>query len=307
MATINLGNIKFTWQGAYNAGTAYAIDDVVSYNGSSYVAKTATTGNLPTVTANWDIMSQAGTNGTDGTDGSDGTDVGTTITTQGDLLYRDGSGLQRLGAGTSGQLLQTGGSGANPSWVTADSGNTVKLGQVTPSANSASSVTFDNFFDDSVYMHYIISWDNVSLHSDSADTMRMRFINNSGSLATGASYRWGTLANYYGSSGASTHVSSGWDDDNIRLFADNISLTADNNRGFNGLIYIRQPRSTTHRAEIQGFTAGDDGGGGSGWNNTIHAYLNNSDGITIRGFKIFTANSRNFASGSRWTLYGVKL
>ena len=58
-------------------------------------------------------MSSAGTNGTD---------VGTTITTQGDILYRDGSGLQRLGAGTSGQLLQTGGTGANPSWINAPSG-----------------------------------------------------------------------------------------------------------------------------------------------------------------------------------------
>ena len=56
MATVTLGNIKLTWKGAYNAGTAYAIDDVVSYNGSSYVAKTATTGNLPTVTANWDCL-----------------------------------------------------------------------------------------------------------------------------------------------------------------------------------------------------------------------------------------------------------
>ena len=68
MATINLGNIKFTWQGAYNAGTAYAIDDVVSYNGSSYVCIQASTGNLPTVTTHWNIMSSAGTNGTNGTD-----------------------------------------------------------------------------------------------------------------------------------------------------------------------------------------------------------------------------------------------
>ena len=35
-------------------------------------------------------MSSAGTNGTNGTD------VGTTLTTQGDILYRDGSGLQRF-------------------------------------------------------------------------------------------------------------------------------------------------------------------------------------------------------------------
>ena len=38
MATVNLGLIKFRWQGAYAGGTAYVKDDVyVSYNGSSYV------------------------------------------------------------------------------------------------------------------------------------------------------------------------------------------------------------------------------------------------------------------------------
>jgi hypothetical protein len=105
MATINLGAIKFNWQGAYAGGTAYAIDDVVSYNGSSYVCKLASTGNLPTNTTYWDVMSQGGT------------DLTTTLTTQGDILYRDGSGLQRLGAGTAGQLLRSGGAGANPSWI----------------------------------------------------------------------------------------------------------------------------------------------------------------------------------------------
>jgi hypothetical protein len=44
MATINLGAIKFNWQGAYAGGTAYAVDDVVSYNGSSYVCILASTG-----------------------------------------------------------------------------------------------------------------------------------------------------------------------------------------------------------------------------------------------------------------------
>jgi hypothetical protein len=110
MATINLGSIKFNWKGAYAGGTAYAVDDVVSYNGSSYICILASTGNLPTNATYFEQMSQAGTNGTDGTD------FGTILTTQGDILYRDGSGLQRLGAGTSGQYLQTGGTGANPSW-----------------------------------------------------------------------------------------------------------------------------------------------------------------------------------------------
>ena len=107
MATVNLGSIKFNWQGAYNGATAYSVDDVVSYNGASYICTAASTGNLPTDTNFWDQMSSAGT---------DGTDLTTTLTTQGDIVYRDASGLARLGAGTSGQALLTGGAGANPSW-----------------------------------------------------------------------------------------------------------------------------------------------------------------------------------------------
>ena len=122
MATVNLGNIKLNWKGAYNSSTAYIVDDVVSYNGSSYVCIQASTGNLPTVTTYWNQMSAAGT---------DGTDVGPTITTQGDILYRDGAGLQRLGAGTSGQFLKTQGTGANPVWATADSGKTLGVTQFT--------------------------------------------------------------------------------------------------------------------------------------------------------------------------------
>ena len=70
MATVNLGSIKFNWKGTYAGATAYKVDDVVSYNGSSYISIQAGTGNLPTDTAYWEQMSQAGTNGTD---------VGTTI------------------------------------------------------------------------------------------------------------------------------------------------------------------------------------------------------------------------------------
>ena len=109
MATVNIGSLKFNWKGTYNGSTPYAIDDVVEYNGSSYICILASTGNLPTNTTYFQPMA---------TKGTDGTDVGTTLTTQGDILYRDGSGLARLGYGTAGQVLQTGGTGANPSWTT---------------------------------------------------------------------------------------------------------------------------------------------------------------------------------------------
>ena len=45
----------------------------------------------------------------------------TPLTTQGDILYRDGSGDARLAAGTAGQVLTSGGSGANVSWADAAS------------------------------------------------------------------------------------------------------------------------------------------------------------------------------------------
>jgi hypothetical protein len=102
MATVNLGSIKFKWKGTYSGATAYTVDDVVEYNGSSYICILASTGNLPTNATYFEQMSQKGA---DGTNGTNGTDLTTTLTTQGDLVYRDGSGLQRLGAGTSGQVL----------------------------------------------------------------------------------------------------------------------------------------------------------------------------------------------------------
>jgi hypothetical protein len=83
MATINLGAIKFNWKGAYNSSTTYAVDDVVSSGGNSYVCIQAHSNQaVGNATAYWNIMSSAGTNGTNGTD------VGTTLTTQGDILYQ---------------------------------------------------------------------------------------------------------------------------------------------------------------------------------------------------------------------------
>ena len=112
MATVNLGAIKFNWKGAYNNSTTYAVDDVVSSGGSSYVCILASQGNAVSNGTYWNIMSSAGTNGTNGTD------VGTVITTQGDMLYRDGSGLQRLSKGTAAQELRMNSGATAPEWHT---------------------------------------------------------------------------------------------------------------------------------------------------------------------------------------------
>ena len=109
MATLNLGRIKPVFKGAYNNATAYVVDDIVTSGGSSYICIAASTGNAVSNATYWTQMAAGGT------------DVGTTLTTHGDILYRDSSGLQRLAAGTNGQVLQTGGTGANPSWGTVSS------------------------------------------------------------------------------------------------------------------------------------------------------------------------------------------
>ena len=103
MATVNLGAIKFNWKGAYSNSTAYAVDDVVSSGGSSYVCIQAHT-NQPVgdATAYWNIMSSAGSNGTNGTD------LTSTLTTRGDIVYKGASALTRLPKGTAGYYLKQG-------------------------------------------------------------------------------------------------------------------------------------------------------------------------------------------------------
>lgn len=50
---------------------------------------------------------------------------------QGDILYRNATVWARLGAGTSGQVLQTNGAGANPSWATSSNTGWEKIGSTT--------------------------------------------------------------------------------------------------------------------------------------------------------------------------------
>lgn len=45
-----------TWRGAYNPITSYGPFSVVSYNGSTYVSKQDTTGNVPTNVIYWDLF-----------------------------------------------------------------------------------------------------------------------------------------------------------------------------------------------------------------------------------------------------------
>ena len=108
MFEVDLGKIKFKWMGQYINTVPYEKDDVVSYSGSSYIAKNPVTGVTPTSAANpfWDIMAL-------------GSDLGSVAANAGDFFYYDGSSFQNLGAGALGQVLLQGGNNT-PQWQTPD-------------------------------------------------------------------------------------------------------------------------------------------------------------------------------------------
>lgn len=56
MAIINLGSIRFNWCGEYNKSVVYTKDDVVGYDGSSFIAKNTVNGIHPPAPDYWDLM-----------------------------------------------------------------------------------------------------------------------------------------------------------------------------------------------------------------------------------------------------------
>ena len=191
MAQVNIGAIKFNWKGPYNNGTAYVVDDVVSSGGSSYVCILASTGNAVSNGTYWQIMSSAGTNGND----ADLLNIGSTA--QGDLYYNSGGAIARLAAGTSGQLLQTGGSGANPSWTTVNSGKIKKthwqwddqqanIPNVAGTTSTGLEVINYSFTAQSANPHFCLDFSfyhgTVHNDSDSGDLFAIAYIEESGTL-----------------------------------------------------------------------------------------------------------------------------
>ena len=64
-ATGNVGadGDSFIWQGTYAGATTYAVNDNVSYNGSSYICILASTGNIPTNVTYWNLLAEKGLDG----------------------------------------------------------------------------------------------------------------------------------------------------------------------------------------------------------------------------------------------------
>jgi len=94
-SVLNLGRIKPVWKGAWNAATAYVLDDMVSHMGHSYICVQPNTNVAPAVgtdNAHWNVIA-----------------VGQTVlSNRGDLMWHNGSNVTRLPAGGVGTVLRVG-------------------------------------------------------------------------------------------------------------------------------------------------------------------------------------------------------
>lgn len=63
MAKQNLGRVAMISKGEYSSATSYEKLDIVTYEGSSYVCKKDSIGNLPTNTEYFDVLAEKGQNG----------------------------------------------------------------------------------------------------------------------------------------------------------------------------------------------------------------------------------------------------
>lgn len=112
-STVSLGKIAFSWKGTYSAGTTYTKQDVVGYNGDSYVCTAASAvGVVPTDTSKWQLFAQGSA--------SVGQDAG-------DLIYFNGTQLTRLPKGTAGQVLKIDSVTGLPVWGNPESRSGVKV------------------------------------------------------------------------------------------------------------------------------------------------------------------------------------
>jgi len=59
-------------RGAWSAGKSYASNDIVTYKGSSWLARRGSAGSAPANNADWQQFAQAGADGSDGSSGGDG-------------------------------------------------------------------------------------------------------------------------------------------------------------------------------------------------------------------------------------------
>ena len=272
MATIDIGKLTFTHKGDYSGSTAYVLNDVVYYNGSAYIAKTSTTGNLPTSTAHWNLFS-AGSGG----------------------IWNSG-----LSLGTANQVVAVN-SGASALEFQNVSSDYVKL--ASGNMNGGTNVQIDGYFSSTYDVYRLI------FHSIQGDTdnQQLNFtVQSGGSEQTSSDYYYSMNRSYIqsGNTQANDTAVSEWAATRVRMDDGN----EDNTHPAVLDMHIYNPLSTAVRKVIL-WSYWMFYSNGSQFN-SIRGGLNWDNTTALSGIRLYY-NSGNFESSTTtaknaWTLYGLK-
>ena len=113
--------------------------------------------------------------------------AGSVLTTQGDVLYEGAAGLARLGFGTSGDVLTTKGTGANPVWET-------------PSGGGGSLELLDSYQATGAESTTTLSWTSIDMKADYSAIYIVYQISPTAILEVQAQIDGITAGEYYGGS-----------------------------------------------------------------------------------------------------------
>ena len=174
---------------------------------------------------------------------------------QGDVLYHNGTSYVRLAAGTSGQVLQTQGAGANPVWAADAAGALVHLSTTTVSSVVTEIQVNDVF--SATYTNYRIVFNNIVPDTDN-NTIYLGFKETS--VATQLNMH--SITRNFGvtSAGATAYG----DSSEYNMGGQELTKTASADGGLNGWIEVYVPFAS----------------GGSNWTRTTYAFMNYNPGDT---------------------------
>ena len=283
MATIDLGKIKFNWRNEYNNSTPYVPDDCVYYTDgsvtSSYICKTASTGNAPssggTLHGSWDYLAK-------------GQNASPT-TTQGDIIVRGASADGRLAIGAAGKALKVNSSANGLEYGDAGAWTVIASG----SGPGAASISIDNIFSDTYYFYKLYySWAED-------DWVKVRYIKADGSIESGNVYLHSgsyTKENSAGGPSRAGHTNANYGFYNYWDSADNCPSICE--------VFYVNPYSST-KETIDFFQATQVGG------TTLyhhHGSNCNMNAYAVRGVQFFGQGGDNFTSANfKYLVLGAKV
>ncbi len=268
MATIDIGKIKPVFKGTYDNSTAYVLDDIVYYNGSSYVAKTSTTGNLPTDTTKWNILAS----------GSGGIWDST------------------LSIGSAGQSVKVNSGGTALEFGTISS-DCVKIAEFSHTSGLVTNIDMDNIFS-ATYPFYKVIFHDV-LHNGTGAQGWVRAIKNDGTISSSNTYEYALNGRSSDSSDTSSQSAP-----NSYLMLSN-DLSSDTEKTSSFIINVFQPYQTSaykwfafHNATYCNNSSGlRYFVGGGAWKNTS---------TQMRGLRYLGQGTSNIIKRFKAVVYGFK-